>query len=135
MCQAELNKSFTCRHKWLTIVRKCEDGGGFNDNHLHKYRPARLGLFHPKFASAAANTCPNCDLKGDYDTKTTRMILDDPRDRGTLGNGYTMTDGYGRPLLVYNWNQYAGYGYTSCGMTRTSAPAQMQDPGCGCTIM
>lgn len=135
MCQAELNKSYTCRHKWLTIVKECEQGGGFKDHHVHRYQPARSGLFQPKYASTAANTCPNCDLKGDYDATKTRMIIDKSQDRGTLGNGYTMTDGYGRHVPVYTWNpgQYGGHGYTSCGMTRTSRA--VQEPGCGCTIM
>ena len=141
MCKAELNKSHTCHHKWLTIVKECKEGAGFDGNHLHRFKTARPGLFQPRYASTAANTCPECDKKADYNSKTTRMIVDNRMDRGTLGNGYTLTDGYGNALPVYqassfyHWSPgYAGgYTTTSCGVTRMARPPQ--DPGCGCTIM
>jgi len=133
MCQTELNKSFTCRHRWLTIVKECQPGMGFNQQ-IHPYTPARSGWFQPKYFSAAAKTCPNCDKKGEYDWNKTRIILDNKWDQGTMGNGYSMTDGYGRPLPGHFWAPYqSGYSFTSCGMTRASS--RRGDPGCGCTVM
>ncbi|KAK6381976.1 uncharacterized protein PV06_03197 [Exophiala oligosperma] len=145
MCTVELVKSHTCRHKWVTIVKKCNRGSaGFDAGHLHHFEPARPGLFRSRYISAAAHTCPECDKKADYDASTTRIIVDNVYDRGTLGNGYTLTDGYGNPLPVYHWGGGGGgggygggqgYTTTSCGMTRMSRPSPSPDYGCGCNVM
>ena len=134
MCTAELVKSHTCHHKWVTIVKECNKDGGFEAGHLHHFEPARPGLFRSSYISAASHTCPECDKKADYNPSTTRIIVDNAKDRGTLGNGYTLTDGYGNPLPVYHWGGgLGGQGYTSCGMTRMSRPPP--DYGCGCNVM
>ncbi|EXJ89358.1 hypothetical protein A1O3_02425, partial [Capronia epimyces CBS 606.96] len=114
MCQVESHKSQTCGHKWATIVKHCHEGAGFSENSVHAFTRARTGLFQPKYIPAPAGSCPNCDKKGDYDANETRMILGrkDKESRGTLGNGYTMTDGYGKPLPVsgsYSQSRPDGY--------------------------
>ncbi|EXJ95324.1 hypothetical protein A1O1_00444, partial [Capronia coronata CBS 617.96] len=114
MCQVESHKSQTCGHKWATIVEQCHKGAGFSKTSVHPITKARTGLCQPRYISAPAGSCPNCDKKGDYDANGTRMILG-KRDRGTLGNGYTMTDGYGKPLPMSGSYPY-GYSVTACGM-------------------
>ena len=128
MCKTETYKSHTCNHKWMTIVKPCETGASFN-NQCHNWKPARSGLkkiTQPSYLSAPANSCPNCDKKGEYDAGLTRMILEKPSQMGNMLNGYNMpgggvtvtqpTDGYGAGIMV------PGASYTTCGITRTSAP-------------
>ncbi|EHY58002.1 uncharacterized protein HMPREF1120_06020 [Exophiala dermatitidis NIH/UT8656] len=115
MCQIESYRSSTCGHKWVTIVKRCgSPGTGFNkDNAVHSYTRARTGLLEPKYLSVAAGGCPNCDKRGNYDANETRMILgpDNIDARGTLGNGYSMTDGYGNVLPVSSGRPSRPYGH------------------------
>ena len=137
MCQTEGFKSHTCQHKWMTIVSPCKPGAGFSTNNYHQYTRARPGPLAAKFISAAANSCPSCDKKGEYDGNVTRMVSDQKDQWGGLGNGYSMTDGQGNVLPYGQGNgtpmpSHYGYKYTSCGTVRVSQPGTSM--GC-CNVM
>lgn len=119
MCQTESFQSHTCAHRWMTIVKPCQPGTGFSSAHYHKYTPTRKGPLAARYVAAAANSCPSCDKKGDYDGNLTRMVLDQPSQTGGLGNGYTMTDGRGN---VLPWGQGNG---VPVPMQRSTCPARM----------
>lgn len=119
MCQTESFQSHTCAHRWMTIVKPCQPGTGFSSAHYHKYTPTRKGSLAVRYVAAAANSCPSCDKKGDYDGNLTRMVLDQPSQTGGLGNGYTMTDGRGN---VLPWGQGNG---VPVPMQRSTCPARM----------
>jgi hypothetical protein len=126
----------------MTIVKPCSKDANFSKEQTHEFKPARGGLkklLQPGYISAPANTCPNCDKMGSYDAKKTRMIISNAREAGNMGNGYDMTDGYGKTLQPqYPWGAYPPLGYTTtsaCGVTRISGPPQSyQQSGC-CTVM
>jgi len=145
MCKTEIFKSHTCPHKWMTIVAPCSKGASFK-NKYHRYTSAR-GMLAMGAIAAPANTCPNCDKKGDYDANMTRFILKGPWEAGNMGNGYDMTDGRGnviQPRYGYQYGNGHGTGgcmppgarHTSCGVSRTSIPQQPYygQPGC-CAVM
>lgn len=76
MCRTTGYKSTTCGHRWLTITTRCAPNMGFTNTPIHEFRADGFSLFGtPKYQKAAAGTCPNCDLKGQYDGNTTRMVL------------------------------------------------------------
>ncbi|EXJ72647.1 uncharacterized protein A1O5_03793 [Cladophialophora psammophila CBS 110553] len=140
MCKTEAFKSHTCPHHWMSIVKPCGPEASFK-NQTHQYKPARSAwkrMVQPEYISAPADSCPNCDLKGDYDADKTRIILKKPWEAGNLGNGYNMTDGHGRVLPVYHYRGHLPSStYPSSGPTRVSmAPpdGQWQQAGC-CVVM
>lgn len=69
------------------------------------------------------------------------MIIANAREAGNLGNGYDMTDGYGKVVQPqYPWGAYphmpVGYITTSaCGVTRISGPPQQPWKQNGCCIV
>jgi hypothetical protein len=141
MCQTETFKSHTCHHQWMTIVKPCRPNASFNDQ-LHQYKPVRGGLrklTQSKYISAPANSCPNCDKKGDYDADTTRFILKSPWEAGNIGNGYNMTDGMGnvlQPRFAYAGSfMPPATSYTACGVSRMSVPRQPWQQQGGCCIV
>lgn len=89
----------------MTIIVPCIPGRGFSTlPPAHEYKPVRNGLLDPQFVVAPPRTCPNCDMLGHYNANLTRIIMERGQGGG-LGNGYTMTDGYGNTLP---WGQYNG---------------------------
>ncbi len=125
----------------MTIVKPCGPKASFK-NQYHIYKPARSGLkklAQPGALSAPANSCPNCDKKGEYDANMTRIIIQKPSEAGNMGNGYNMADGRGNVLHT----SYArgGYGppgarYTACGVARTSVhPQQPWEQNRCCSVM
>ena len=137
MCQVETFKSHTCPHEWMTIVKPCGPTASFKDQY-HRFKPARKSLGKtPRPISAPANSCPNCDKKGDYDANLTRIILKNAREAGNMGNGYNMTDGRGNVLQParQHGGLPLGASYTACGVSRTSVPQQpWRQNGC-CVVM
>ncbi|OCT53490.1 hypothetical protein CLCR_10966 [Cladophialophora carrionii] len=133
MCQTETFKSHTCPHQWMTIVKPCGPKASFK-NQYHTYEPVRRGLkklIQPGAIPAPANSCPNCDKKGDYDANMTRIIIQNPWEAGNMGNGYNMTDGRGNVLHTrYAYGAYGppGARYTACGVTRASVPRRQPQP-------
>lgn len=76
MCRTTAYKSTTCQHRWLTITTRCSPGAGFTSTPIHEFRFSEASLFgSPRFQKAPAGTCPNCDMKGQYDGNTTRLLL------------------------------------------------------------
>ncbi|OAP58442.1 hypothetical protein AYL99_07532 [Fonsecaea erecta] len=134
MCKTEAFKSHTCPHHWMSIVKPCGPEASFK-NQAHQYTPARSAwkrLVQPEYLSAPAKSCPNCNLKGDYDADKTRIILRNPGEAGNLGNGYNMTDGRGR---VTPANHYTRHGRPmSYAPTGFHTNGQWQQAGC-CTVM
>lgn len=104
MCQTIFCKSTTCRHKWVKVLEPCQPGAGFSTlMAMHELKPMKLGFLRSSGIISLPFCCPNCDLRGNYDGNQIRMILSKNTDHGTLGNGYTLTDGYGGALSVGNW--------------------------------
>ncbi|KIW73544.1 hypothetical protein PV04_01651 [Phialophora macrospora] len=141
MCQTETFKSHTCPHQWMTIVKPCGPEASFR-NQYHTYKPARSGLkkfAQPGALSAPANSCPNCDKKGEYDANMTRIIIEKPWEAGNMGNGYNMTDGRGNVLhtrFAPGGHGPPGARYTACGVSRTRVHPQQpwEQNGC-CMVM
>ena len=75
MCTATGFKSRTCAHKWLTITKPCGTGKGFDSCHLHSFDGENAFLGGPKYFWAPANSCPECNKKGQYNGNVTRMVL------------------------------------------------------------
>lgn len=82
---------------------------GFTSTPIHEFRSDGSFVWgKPNFQKAPAGSCPNCDLKGQYDGNTTRMVLGSgeremqrnlwrsARGEATMGGG---TIGYGHPGL------------------------------------
>lgn len=76
MCRTTAYKSTACNHRWLTITTRCAPNVGFTTTPVHEFRSDTS--FHwgrPSYLKAPTGACPNCDLKGQYDGNTTRMVL------------------------------------------------------------
>ena len=99
MCRVERFRSPTCPHKWMTIIAPCSPSSNFSTVQLniHIFQPVRNRIWDPEYVMAPPHTCPNCNMRSNYDATMTRIILE-PGQGGGLGNGYTMTDGYGNIL-------------------------------------
>lgn len=75
MCRAKGYQSRTCGHRWLTIIWRCGPDIGFTTRPNHGFETRSTLLGETIFHVAPANSCPNCDLRGQYDGNTTRMVL------------------------------------------------------------
>lgn len=76
MCRATAYESTICRHRWLTITTRCSPNAGFTNTPIHQFRFDSTSLLGgPRYQKASAGSCPNCDLKGQYDGNTIRMVL------------------------------------------------------------
>lgn len=76
MCRIIAYKSRNCNHRWLIITTRCAPQMGFTTTPVHDFRTEGFSLCgKPNFMKAPAGTCPNCDLKGQYDGNTTRLVL------------------------------------------------------------
>lgn len=72
MCTVQFWKSRTCGHRWLTIKKSCQEGRGFNNCPSFDPGLAR-GPRGPTYW-APPGSCPEHDMKDEYDGNTTRMI-------------------------------------------------------------
>lgn len=85
MCCTTAYKSATCRHRWLTITTRCSPYAGFTNTPIHQFQFDSTSLFGgPHYQKASAGSCPTCDLKGQYDGNTTRIVLS----RGGVAAGH-----------------------------------------------
>lgn len=75
MCRTTAYRSTTCNHRWLTITARCGPNVGFTTTPIHEFRCDSMFFGKLKFMKAPAGSCPNCNLKGQYDGNTTRMVL------------------------------------------------------------
>lgn len=76
MCRVVAYKSRTCNHRWLTITARCAPSTGFTTTPVHDFRSDGCSILgRPSFTNAPAGTCPNCDLKGQYDGNTIRLVI------------------------------------------------------------
>ena len=69
MCSVQYWRSRQCGHQWFTIKKSCSPGAGF-DNCPSFYG---RGYRYPK-GPGLLGPCPWDDLKGAYDSNTTRVI-------------------------------------------------------------
>lgn len=130
MCRTTAYKSTTCGHRWLTITTRCAPKMGFTTTPVHEFRADGSFVWvKPKFQKAAAGSCPNCDLKGQYNGNTTRMVLASGEKEiqrnmwrsargevmmggGSAGYGYFALQGYQQAIVPYqmaNWQAMTPY--------------------------
>lgn len=75
MCEAVAYKSTLCRHRWLTITKPCAPRFGFTTPPCPDIKCSSTNMCgEAKYMKASANSCPSCDLKGQYNANTTRML-------------------------------------------------------------
>lgn len=76
MCRVIGYKSRACSHRWLTITSRCAPNMGFTMTPVHEFRSDGCSILgRPSFTKAPAGTCPDCDLRGQYDGNTIRLVL------------------------------------------------------------
>jgi hypothetical protein len=102
MCRITAYKSRTCNHRWLTITARCAPHMGFTTTPVHDFRSDGCSIWgRPYFMKAPAGSCPNCDLRGQYDGNTIRLVL---------GSGEREIQ---RNMYMGNMQQGSLVGYTS----------------------
>lgn len=72
MCTTNHFKSRACQHAWMTIKKPCAEGKNFSN--CESFKDGRARRPPPPRQWAPPGSCPRCDLKGDYDTDTTRVV-------------------------------------------------------------
>jgi hypothetical protein len=73
MCKVTVLKSPTCPHRWLIISKPCEESRGFNSCPLFQNNRAITSSL-TGIKKAKPKTCPQCDLKGEYDRNMIRVV-------------------------------------------------------------
>lgn len=76
MCVPKMFQSTTCKHRWLTIGKPCSKDSGFNNCEM--FKGGKITPWQTGSADyAKPNTCPLCDMNGEYDGDLMRMVHSD----------------------------------------------------------